>query len=233
MSMKPLIVIPVKGFGAAKSRLGGALSPDRRAVLARRLCERTLRFFRQRLPEHDLLVVTSSVSIATLARHHGAQVLHEPAAEGLSMAARRAAAWSRRRGYLAQLLVPADIAQLDEGEIRQLLSAHHAGPGVVICPASDGGTNALLTSPPDAIPFHFGKRSSEAHREAALCLGLPCQVMELAKLRFDLDTPDDLDTLDSLVQQQGGETPQELMSLWKLCSTRYAMTPWAAWLTTP
>lgn len=233
MSMKPLIVIPVKGFDEAKSRLGKTLSPNRRATLARRLCERTLRFFCRHLPEHDLLVVTSSSSIVALAKRHGAHVLEESAAEGLSMAAQRAATWSHLHGYQAQLLIPTDIAHLDEAEVRQLLAAYDGSPGVAICPANDGGTNALLTTPPDAIPFRFGERSSEAHREAALRLGLPCQMIELTHLRFDLDTPEDLDTLNSLVQQQGGETPQELMRLWKLCSNQHAMTPWSAWLTTP
>lgn len=233
MPLNPLIVIPVKAFDAAKSRLSPALPADRRATLARRLCERTLRFFRQQLPEHDLLVVTASADIAALARQHGARVLEEPHPAGLSTAARRAAAWCRRHGYPAQLLIPADIAQLDEAEIRQLLAAQGEGPGVVICPANDGGTNALLTSPPDALPFHFGERSGEAHREAARRLGLPCRVLELRHLRFDLDTPEDLETLDTLVHQHGGEPPQELMRLWNLCANRHAMTPWAAWLSTP
>ncbi|MFG6178599.1 2-phospho-L-lactate guanylyltransferase [Halomonas sp. THAF12] len=233
MPVNPLIVIPVKDFGEAKSRLAGVLPAGRRAALARRLCERTLRFCRRRLPDHDLLVVTASTAIAALARRHGARVLEEPRAAGLCAAARRAAAWSRRHGYTAQLLIPADIARLDEGEIRHLLAARPAGAGVVICPASDGGTNALLTSPPDALPFRFGERSSEAHRESARRLGLPCRVIELEHLRFDLDTPDDLGALDALIQRQGGDTPQELTRLWNLCSNRPAMTPEAAWLTMP
>ncbi len=232
MTEKPLIVIPVKAFSLAKSRLGQRLSPDRRSALARRLCERTLRFLAQSFPDHDRLVVTASPMIARLARRYGAKVLEEPAAEGLSVAAQRAAEWASQQGYAAQLLIPADIVQLDEAEIRRLLGAREAGDCAVICPASDGGTNALLTSPPDALPFHFGPRSARAHREASLARGLPCRVLELAHLRFDLDTPKDLNTLKALIQHHDGETPQELKTLWKLCMTPPAMTPWAAWLTT-
>lgn len=232
-----LIVIPVKDFGEAKSRLGQVLAPDRRSALARRLCERTLAFFRERLPEHDLLVVTASPGIADLAHRYDAAVLQEARPRGLSAAASLAAEWSRRQGYAAQLLIPADIAQLDEAELRRLLASPRPGPSVVICPASDGGTNALLTTPPDVLPFCFGDRSSEAHREAAHRQGLPCRVLDLEHLRFDLDTPDDLDTLDTLVRQHSGDAPQELVKLWNLCSTRHltppSMTPWAAWLTTP
>ncbi|MEH6562090.1 MAG: 2-phospho-L-lactate guanylyltransferase [Marinobacter sp.] len=232
MLKKPLIVIPVKGFDEAKSRLGGIFLPHRRATLARRLCERTLRFFDRRLPEYDLLVVTSSSFIAELAHRHGAQVLKEPVAEGLSRAAERAAAWSHSHGYSAQLLIPTDIAHLDEAEIRTLLATYNGSPGVALCPANDAGTNALLTSPPDAIPFRFGERSSVAHKEAAARLGLPCQIIELTHLRFDLDTPEDLNTLDSIVQQQGSNTPQELKRLWKLCSTLHATKARSTWMAT-
>lgn len=232
MLKKPLIVIPVKGFDEAKSRLGCLFTPDRRATLARRLCERTLRFFRRHMPEYDLLVVTSSSLIADLAKQHGAQALLEPVAEGLSAAAERAADWSRLHGYDAQLLIPADIAHLDESEIRTLLATYSGSPSVVLCPADDGGTNALLTSPPGAIPFQFGKHSAAAHEEAAMQQGIPCQTIELTHLRFDLDTPADLDTLDSMVRQHGGDTPRELKRLWTLCSNLHVTTQASAWMTT-
>ncbi|WP_346796012.1 2-phospho-L-lactate guanylyltransferase [Halomonas sp. Bachu 37] len=233
MTPKPLIVIPVKDFRQAKSRLGNTLSPDHRSALARRLCERTLGFFANHFPDHDRLVVTASPKIARLAKKLGAMVLEEPQADGLSPAAQRAADWARQAGYSAQLLVPADIVELDEAEICRLLKTGGEGPAVVICPASDGGTNALLTSPPDALPFRFGPQSAVAHRQAAQRLGLSCQVLELSRLRFDLDTPADLSTLDALIQQRGAETPQELKKLWNLCTTPHGMTPWTAWLTTP
>jgi len=60
------------------------------------------------------------------------------------------------------------------------------------CPASDGGTNALLTTPPDVVPFRFGIRSSRAHLAAALERSVPCALLQMEKLTFDLDTPDDL-----------------------------------------
>ena len=233
MTQKPLIVIPVKEFSQAKSRLGKTLSPYHRSTLARRLCERTLRFLEHCFYDYDRLVVTDSSAIGKLAMDYGAMVLEEPIADGLSQAARRAAAWACRKGYPAQLLIPADIVQLEEAEIRQLLETHQDEPFVVICPANDGGTNALLTSPPDVIPFRLGPRSAEAHRETALRLSLACQVLDLSNLRFDLDTPSDINTLGSFIQQHGAETPQELKKLWNLCTIPHSMTPWTAWLTTP
>lgn len=213
MRLRTLVVIPVKDFGQAKTRLGPVLPPERRAALARRLCERTLAFFQDRLPEQDRLVVTASREIAGLARQYGAAVLLEPQAGGLSVAAQRAAEWSRRHGYEAQLLIPADIARLDESELRRLLDHRSRGPCVLICPASDAGTNALLTTPPDAIPFCFGERSSALHHAAALRRGLHCELLQMEHLRFDVDTPDDL---DSLIQDNSGQGPQERVMPWNL-----------------
>ena len=40
---------------------------------------------------------------------------------------------------------------------------------ILLCESSDGGTNCLMASPPDAIEFRYGERSFAAHqREAAL-----------------------------------------------------------------
>lgn len=210
MSLNTLIVIPVKDFGAAKTRLHPVLGPQRRSALARELCERTLAFFRRHFPQHPLLVVTASGAIAALARTRGAQVLPELRAAGLSAAARLAAAWARRQGFASMLLVPADIVNLDVREFRRLLAQPRTDTSVLICPASDGGTNALLTTPPDVLPFCFGEGSSLAHRDRAAELGLSWRMLQFEHLRFDLDTPADLETLS---QQQSGPMPRELVSL--------------------
>lgn len=209
MSLNPLIVIPVKDFAAAKTRLRPVLPPDARRRLAQRLCERTLGFFRRHFPDCPLLVVTASDSIASLARSKGADVLHELRPGGLSAAARLAALWARRRGFASMLLVPADIVRLEAAEFRELLVHSRPAGSVLICPARDGGTNALLTTPPDALPFRFGVDSARAHRLAAEGLGLKCRMLPFEHLGFDLDKPGDL---RALAQQNGGSLPQELVS---------------------
>lgn len=213
MSLKTLIVIPVKDFDAAKSRLRPVLGDTRRSQLAQRLCERTLSFFQRHFPDYPLLVITASAAISELAHRHGASVLREVRPAGLSGAAALAAHWSKRHGFGSQLLVPADIARLDADEFRCLLAQPRPVPSVLICPASDAGTNALLTTPPDVVPFSFGERSSEAHQASARARSVPCQLLHFEHMRFDLDTPDDL---HNLMHQHSGSLPRELVSLWNL-----------------
>jgi 2-phospho-L-lactate guanylyltransferase len=67
----------------------------------------------------------------------------------------------------------------------------------VISPdGASAGTNALLLSPPDALPFAFGPGSYEAHLRAARERGLDVRVRERPHLAFDLDTAEDLARLD-------------------------------------
>ena len=65
-------------------------------------------------------------------------------------------------------------------------------PVVVVVPDRHGdGTNALLVSPPDAIPFRFGAGSRAIHLAAGTEAG--ASVAEVGgELALDVDTPDDL-----------------------------------------
>ena len=211
--MKTNIVIPVKDFGCAKERLSGVLSERRRLRLARRMCGRTLDFFASCFPERHVLVVTASQRVAAMARQFGATVLLEPTPAGLSVAAQRAADWSVAHGFDSQLLIPADIAKLDHGEISRLLEHPRSKASVIICPSGDAGTNALVTTPPDVIPFSFGECSSKAHRELAMRKGVACTVLNFRHLRFDLDTSDDV---YQLFHRSCCELSQELSAVWKI-----------------
>ena len=64
---------------------------------------------------------------------------------------------------------------------------------MTICPASDDGTNALLVSPPDALPFLYGPKSAQMHFAAAQERGLAAQFLALDSLSFDIDTNTCLD----------------------------------------
>ncbi len=205
--MKTCIVIPMKDPRQSKQRLSGVLDSQQRQTLALTLFRQTLRFLNRHFTGTPVLVVTASERVAEIARSYGAEVqMEQPPSrsqgeplcgpdlrtEGLNGAAALAAEWSVRRGFDSQLLLPADIAELSEAEIRRLLEHPREVPSVLICPADDGGTNALLTTPPNVIPFQFGPRSSRAHLAAALKRSIPAALLRLEKLTFDLDTPEDL-----------------------------------------
>ena len=192
--MKTNIVIPMKAPNISKTRLRPFLSSIQRQRLALKMFESTLLFFSQHFPNYHVLVVTSSAIILRIAQKHGATVLveHLP---GLNQAATSGAVWSINHGFDSQLLIPADIARLDVDEMKTLLSAKRALPSVLLAPAEDRGTNALLTTPPGAIEFSYGVNSSMAHEQAAVMQAIDFQSLVLPHLALDVDTPSDVEQL--------------------------------------
>jgi len=201
------IVIPMKDPAEAKQRLREALTDSERSELALSLFEATLHFFRSQFAPAHLLVVTSSSYIRDIADRYDCSVLLESEARGLNEALEQATHWSLRHRFSHQLIVPADIAQLDTEEVEQLLSSCPAGQGIALAEADDGGTNALLTTPPDAIAFRFGLQSANAHQHQAQLRGLPSQRLQLTRLSQDIDRPADLHYHPALQTSQGGPQP--------------------------
>jgi 2-phospho-L-lactate guanylyltransferase len=93
---------------------------------------------------------------------------------------------------------------------RDLLAFVDAAPpsGVAVARARDGGSNALLVTPPRALTPMFGyPRSSEVHRAAATGLRLVCRVLDIAGLALDVDTIED--AWDSGILRRVTETGPE------------------------
>ncbi|MEQ1940856.1 coenzyme F420-0:L-glutamate ligase [Mesorhizobium sp. VNQ89] len=197
-------VIMMKDPAEAKSRLRPVLANDAREGLALLLFDNTLAFLTAR-HQGPIGVVTRSPVVAQRAAVQGATVISEPEAGDLNAAAGLAAAWAAGIGADALLVLHADIPTLVESEIMALLAAGVRAP-VVIAQSRDGGTNALLVSPPDAIAFHFGRQSAEAHEAAAKAAGLGVEVLALAHLSRDIDRPEDLAEAIRLPAQDDGVT---------------------------
>jgi 2-phospho-L-lactate guanylyltransferase len=91
--------------------------------------------------------------------------------------------------------MPADLPQITIQDVWELYQLGLSGPGVVIAPSRDGGTNALLLRPPGVIEFAFGPRSFERHCLLAQAAGLPVRVLDSPTLAIDVDWPEDLQVL--------------------------------------
>lgn len=181
----------MKAPNISKTRLGPYFSSVQRQRLSLKMFETTLMFFNKYFSSYHVLVVTSSTIILQIAKKYGATVLFERL-PGLNQAATSGALWSINHGFDSQLLIPADIAQLDVEEMNTLLSTKRALPSVILAPADDRGTNALLTTPPDAIEFSYGVNSSITHEKAAIARAIDFTSLSLPHLSLDVDTPSDV-----------------------------------------
>ncbi|MGD9538815.1 MAG: 2-phospho-L-lactate guanylyltransferase [Alphaproteobacteria bacterium] len=192
MSGDLAIVVPVKDPAAAKSRLAPILSDEARRELATVLFRETLRFFRTAFAATPLVVVTDGAAFAGEAAEAGATVLRDRGS-GLTAAVALATAWTTAHGFRSQLVIPSDIGALRRDEVARLIERPREAPSVVLCPSADeGGTNALLTTPPDAVPIWYGVGSFERFRREAAARDIPADVLRLPNLALDLDTPEDV-----------------------------------------
>ena len=190
-------VLPIKDFGQAKQRLAGFLSTVERRLLAEAMAEDVLETLSQVSELSEIIVVTRDERAFELAARHGARVLAEPSNDGQSAAVERAAAALGRAGVESLLQVPGDVPGASADEIAAVLAAHgrasDGAPAVTLVPSYDRrGTNCVLCSPPDVLPFAFGHESFGPHCEAARAQGIAPRIIALPGLGLDIDTPDDL-----------------------------------------
>ena len=92
--MRTVAILPVKSFGRAKQRLGGAL-PDRPALAAAMVAD-VLDALGRRRGLDGVIVVTAEPAAADAARAAGARVVHDPVEAGQSAAAALGIARGRR-----------------------------------------------------------------------------------------------------------------------------------------
>ncbi len=186
-------VVPVKGLGAGKSRLADAL--DRGAIEALTLA--MLGDLLEALgdtPEVDeTVVVTRDRAVAAAAEAEGARSLTD-VPSGLNPALDAAVVQSSAAGADRLLVVLGDVAGATPADLSKLFAraAQLPVPGALLAPARDGGTAALLRTPPDAVANCFGPDSAKAHREAAERAGVAFAELALPSLAIDLDVPADL-----------------------------------------
>lgn len=186
-------VVPVKDLGAAKERLAGVLAPVERQALFRAMVEDVFAALAAARGLETVAVVTRDVWAEALAARYGARVMPEPANRGHTAAVNHAIAELIANGVRTMLTVPGDVPLATAAEIEALITAHGTAPAMTIAPAADRqGSNAVLLTPPGAVPLRFGPDSFYPHLEAARACGIEPTVVELAGLARDVDTPEDL-----------------------------------------
>ena len=182
-------VVPVKDLRGTKSRLSPVLDPAARAGLTLYMMGRVISRLRE-AGVKNVAVVSPDGTVLDEARGRGAAPLLQRG-RGLNPALDEGRGWAMGKGATSLLVLPADLPMLEADDVRAVLAG--AGPPVVIAPdGARSGTNALLLSPPDALPFLFGPDSFGAHLGAAGERGLESFVCERPHLAFDLDTAGDL-----------------------------------------
>lgn len=186
-------VVPVKETGGAKQRLAPLLSLDQRQALALAMLEDVLAALAAAPGLAGIALVTLDPEAIALAKRYGAACWADGARDGHTGAVTAAGRRLVAAGAAGMLQLPGDIPLVTAAEIAQLLAAHRPAPSFTIAPSHDEmGSNAVLLSPPDAVPLRFGDDSFRPHLAAAKACGIAPTVLHLPGIALDIDNPADL-----------------------------------------
>ena len=175
------VVVPIRSFEGALSRLSEVMDGFRRRELMRLMAERVVDAA-DGLPIH---VATDDAGVAAWARAMGAAVVGA-GRPGLSLAV--AVAVDRLAGAGIERAV---VAHADLALARTLRPA--AGPGMTIVPdRRRDGSNVLCVPTGAGFRFAYGPGSFKRHVAEAGRLGLAVTVLDDPDLATDIDHPDDL-----------------------------------------
>ena len=186
-------IIPVKEMTGAKQRLAPALPAALRQELALAMLEDVLEAVASVRGLGGAILVTVEPQAETLARRYGLGTLADGAHDGHTGAVNAGARYLTAQGRTTMLTLPGDLPLVTAGEIEQLIAAHGPAPAFTIAPAHDEqGSNAIIMSPPQAVPLRFGEDSYFPHLAAARAQGIEPCIMRLPGIAFDIDNPQDL-----------------------------------------
>ncbi len=189
------MLVPIRSFDDAKSRLNAVLAHTERAELARRMAH-TVVAAAGSLP---VWVVTDDDEVAAWASAVRAAVCRV-GRPGLNASITAAVSAAADAGYARVIVAHADLPLAEDLAIV-------TGSGLAIAPDRHGDGSNVVSVPTEVrFEFAYGPGSFERHCSEAARLGLAVTVINEPSLAFDVDNPDDLKMLKTRTGSCGANT---------------------------
>lgn len=185
------VFVPLRSPGHGKTRLAPHLSVVERAEVAGAMLADVVAAVRGAGLGRPTVLASGDAAAAAGAAL-GCPVRVDGDEAGLNEALRAATRTLDEDDDLLVLL--GDLPLVSAADVAAVVAA--SGP-VVLAPARDGGTAALLRRPATAMGTAFGPGSAAAHRSLAEAAGLTVTSVRRPGLATDLDTLADLEALPS------------------------------------
>ena len=191
----------MKPLAKSKTRLGSHLRDEERAELSAVMLESVL----AALDASDVsatVVVGGDERVQSIAADQGADWSPDRF-DDLNLAVKEAFRRVWRSGDMAAYL-PGDLPLLTDSDMNHLMELVSRTQGVTICPAHDGGTNALVVPAGVSFSPRLGSQSYMRHRGQAMALNIELKELWTPGFELDVDTICDLrkcvDSLPSSIQ---------------------------------
>ena len=189
------VVIAARAGGRGKSRCAPLLDVGEREQLIGLMLEDMLAALAGAPEARPCWVVTPTPALGAIAERWSARPILQPEPADLNGAFRLALeqiAHAAPRALVA--LLPGDLPAIRLQELDAAFALSR-GCDVVLAPASDGGTGALVLRAGDDLPPMFGPGSRARHEALARARGRSLGLIAAPSLALDIDGPDDLQAL--------------------------------------
>lgn len=186
----PTVVVPVKPWRLAKSRLG--LGAQAQAALARAFALDVLTAISTSANVGRLVVVTAEIELSGAARRLGAVVLRDRpmlSPEGLNAAIQIGCHWAiARQPEAALMVVPADLPALTATVVDHTIDLLRPYERAYVPDATGSGTTFSWAARPELLCPRYGRGSATKHSAAG---SHPVSEAD-PRARWDVDTDADL-----------------------------------------
>lgn len=192
--MKEVAVVPVRSLTEAKKRLARHLSSEERRSLVIAMLNDVLHSLNRADSFSQVIVVSPDSAVEREAEKNHSRFVRQLGV-GLNAAVRQVTELVVEEGASALSCILGDIPLAETGDFEELAQLSRGKPRVVLSPSLKGGTNVLSRTPPEAIASTYGRWSYAKHLRAAQEIGLPVYSVSNTRLSLDIDTVDDIRTL--------------------------------------
>ena len=189
-------LVPFKGAAGAKRRLESLLSAEEREDLVYAMLRDVLGALTRCPALGGVLLVSRDETARTLATEFDVRLFADSAPD-LSAAVVEASDFLVARfSATGTLFMPGDVPLVRPADIAAVLRGHEQ---VTLVPdANDVGTNAAVSSPPNAFEYLFDGKSFKPHLASAAKVGIAARVVRRHALGLDVDTAAELATVAGL-----------------------------------
>jgi 2-phospho-L-lactate guanylyltransferase len=197
--MSTFAVVPVKSLLKSKTRLSNFFTFQERTLFTLAMLQDVLNALKSS-SVNKTVVISSDSTVERFVKNFGMTFLMETQ-DGLNQALNQATKWCVRNAAEWVLVLPADVPLITSKDINQLAKLA-LNDSVVISPSRNGGTNALLQTPPGVISPSFGSDSFKKHICKALAKHVRTKIYVSTNVMLDIDSEKDLQQLLKV----GGQT---------------------------
>ncbi len=208
--MKIAVIIPVKTFSNAKTRLD--LPPQKIEELCKIMLEEILQTVSISPQIEKTVIVTKEEKAIQIAEKFNAIIIRDEKEESVNSAVALADKYLLENGFDASIVFPQDIPYIKTQDIDFMLNYKAPPNFAIIVPSRRfDGTNALVRMPIDLMETHYDEDSYKIHMNTAKEHTLNVAMVFVKRIMWDVDNAEDLQFL--LEQKEKPQIAQKIKEI--------------------